>query len=98
MFLFHGLCFPVMMGPLSVLPVDLHHSGLLIKPSFTKPKQGNKEGEREKGERKALMGVWKGKGDRKERCSEQQRGLKAGKKGLLWKREFWKGDQDWKLD
>lgn len=98
MFLFHGLCFPLMMGPLSVLPLDLHHSGLLIKPSFTKPKQGNKEGKREKGERKALMGVWKGKGDRKERCSEKQRGLKAGKKGLLWKREFWKGEQDWKLD
>lgn len=44
------------------------------------------------------MEVWKGKGDRKERCSEKQRGLKAGKKGLLWKREFWKGEQDWKLD
>lgn len=49
LFLFHGLCFPLMMGPLSVLPVDLHHSGLLIKPPFTKPKQGNKEGKREKG-------------------------------------------------
>lgn len=51
LFLFHGLCFPLMMGPLSVLPVDLHHSGLLIKPPFTKPKQGNKEGKREKGEK-----------------------------------------------
>lgn len=65
LFLFHGLCFPLMMGPLSVLPVDLHHSGLLIKPPFTKPKRGNKEGKREKGERKAVMEVWKGKGDRK---------------------------------
>ena len=46
LFLFHGLCFPLMMGPLSVLPVDLHHSGLLIKPPFTKPKQGTKEGKK----------------------------------------------------
>ncbi|KAK5854902.1 hypothetical protein PBY51_005053 [Eleginops maclovinus] len=72
LFLFHGLCFPLMMGPLSVLPVDLHHSGLLIKPPFTNPKQGNKEGKREKGERKAVMEVWKGKGDGKEKCSEEQ--------------------------
>lgn len=64
-----------MMGPLSAPPVDLHHSGLPIKPSFTKPKRGNKEGEEgEKGERRALMEVWKGKGDRK----EIPRGLKAG--------------------
>lgn len=74
--------FPLMMGPLSVLPVDLRHSGLLIKPSFTKPKQGNKEGKREKGERKAMMEARKGEGDRKAKCGEKQRGLKAGKNRL----------------
>ncbi len=83
LFLFHGFCFPQMMGPLSVLPVDLHHSGLLIKPPFTKPKQGNKEGKREKRERKAVMEVWKGKGDRMEKCSGKQRGLKARKKRVV---------------
>lgn len=82
LFLFHGLCFLLMMGPLSVLPVDLHHSGLLIKPPFTKPKQGSREGKREKGERKAVIEVWKGKGDGKKKCRENTRGLKAGKKGL----------------
>ena len=71
-----------MMGPLSVLPVDLHHSGLLIKPPFTKAKQGKKEGKREKGERKAVMEVWKGKGDGMDVFSEKQRALKVGKKGL----------------
>ena len=35
-----------MMVPLSVLPADLHHSGLLIKPPFTKPRQGKKEAEK----------------------------------------------------
>lgn len=64
-------------GPAPFRPAD--------KAVFHKTKaggQGGKEGEREKGERKALMEVWKGKGDRKEKCSGKQRGLTAGKKGL----------------
>ena len=87
LFLFHGLCFPLMMGPLSVLPVDLHHSGPLIKPPFTKPKRGNKEGKREKGERKAVMEVWKGKGDRKGKKQREAERVKGRKE---WRREFWK--------
>lgn len=84
LFLIHGLCFPLMMGPLSVFPVDQHHSGLLIKPSFTKPKQGNKEGKREKGERRALMEVWKGKGD----WTEKREELKAGMKRVVTEGRF----------
>lgn len=34
-----------------MFPVDLRHSGLLIKPPFTKPKDGEEEGEKEKGEK-----------------------------------------------
>lgn len=78
LFYFHGLCFPLMMGPLSVLPVDLHYSDLVIKHAFTKPKQEKEEGER--GEKRQW---WKGKGDGKAKFREEQRGLKAGKKGLL---------------
>lgn len=91
LFLFHGLCFPQMMGPLSVLPVDLHHSGLLIKPPFTKPKQGNKEGKREKGERKAVMEVWKGKGDRKEEMQCEAERVKGSEERVGME----EGEQDW---
>lgn len=48
-------------APLSMPPVDLHHSGLSIKPPFTKPKQGKKEGMRDRREGNAVKEVRKGK-------------------------------------
>ena len=71
-----------MMGPLSVLPTDLHHSGLLIKPPFTKPKQGKKEGEK---------GWEYGKAKGMERQLVVER-VKGRKERVMM--EFWKGEQD----
>lgn len=64
-------------------PVDLHHSGLSIKPPFTKPKQGKKEGMRHRREGNAVREVRKGKRRWEEEISQRSRlkaGLKAEKK------------------
>lgn len=89
LFLLHGLCFPLMMSPLSELPVDLHHSSVLIKPPFMEAKQGKKVGKTEKGEeRMAVMEAWRGRGDGRDKIEQEADMVKGRQRtgGLWWRR------------